>query len=369
MKLKYPKRLIGLTLASVLASSAVPAFAGRGVVIEPEAARVFAQLPEGVRYPEGIAADPSSGDLFVATFDFGPNANQLMRLGRRGRLEAQLDFGGAPLLGLAFNPGDGKVYIANFGASQIQRVAADFDSQSVPEVVATLPAIGAPGVRTVGNPDGSEDQVTFGSSNFPAPNAMVFSTAGHLYVSDSFQGAIYRIDDAGTCAPACTVSTVAHDPLLATPGFPPFGANGLALSADEAVLFVANTGDDRVLKIDLADGSVSVFAEGINGADGLAMGPDGTLWVAANQADQIVGLDAQGQVVAKLGEYHGVRADGALRRNTLLFPASLVIVRDTLYVTNLSLPLTASSGDEPEESVTRHAISSIRLKGGHRHPH
>ena len=73
-----------------------------------------------------------------------------------------------------------------------------------------------------------------------------------LYVSDSFQGAIFRIHNAAACVTPCPVDTVAHDPLLATAGFPPFGANGLALSRDGKTLFVANTGDDRVLKLDLA---------------------------------------------------------------------------------------------------------------------
>ena len=36
-------------------------------------------------------------------------------------------FGGTPLLGLQFNPWDNKVYICNFGASKIQRIAAKFD--------------------------------------------------------------------------------------------------------------------------------------------------------------------------------------------------------------------------------------------------
>ena len=35
----------------------------------------------------------------------------------------------------------------------------------------------------------------------------------------------------------------AHDPLLATAGFPPFGANGIALNSSQTALFIANTGD------------------------------------------------------------------------------------------------------------------------------
>jgi sugar lactone lactonase YvrE len=321
--------------------------------------QTFATLPEGVRFPEGITADPHSGDVFVATFDFGPNLNKLLRYDHHGRLEAQRDFGGTPILGLAFGPKDGKVYIANFGASQIQRISAHFNAGTVVENVAALPMIGTPGNRTEGNPDGSSDTLQFGSNSFPAPNAMEFDDAGNLYVSDSFQGAIYRIASAHSCAAPCPVTTVVHSPLLATAGFPPFGANGLALSEDGSTLFVANTGDDRVLKVNLATKEVTVFAEAINGADGIAFDRRGTLWVAANQNDEIVGLNGQGRVIERLGGFEGIRQNGA--PDGLLFPASIVVLGNDLYVTNLALPLTGAAGDEWEEDVTRWTVSRVRL--------
>ena len=128
--------------------------------------RTFAVLPDGVRFPEGIAANPANGDIYVATFDFGgPNA--LLRYDFRGRLLGRLDFGG-PLLGLQFGAKDGKLYIANFGASKIQRVKADLTGPL--EDVATVPGIGAPAARVTGNPDNSSDTILFGSNSFPAPN-------------------------------------------------------------------------------------------------------------------------------------------------------------------------------------------------------
>lgn len=316
----------------------------------------FATLPAGVRYPEGITANPVNGDIFVATFDFGPNANKLMRFDRRGNLDAIKDFGGTPMLGLGFALG--KVYILNLGASQLQRLPANFTASSVPEVVAAFPQIGAPGPRTTGNPDGSSDVITFGSSNFPAPNAMVFDRAGNLYVSDSFQGAIYKIASATTCAAPCAVTVAKHDPLLATAGFPPFGANGLALNTDESALFIANTGDNRVLKHTFATDVLSVFAESVHGADGLLF-ENGRLWVAANQADELVALNSLGRPTSRIGGFDGIRRDGTPRG--LLFPASMVIVGDWMYVANLALPLTAAVGDEPEEDVTRWNVARVRV--------
>jgi len=332
-------------------------------------AELFATLPDGVRFPEGITANPASGDIFVGTFDAPSptNApdNKLLRFDRHGRLEASRSFGPTPLLGLEFNPNDRKVYIAAVGdfsatGSRIVRIGANFDANTAIEEVAPIPAIGAPGPRTVPNPDGSEDIITFGSGA-RVPNALAFDRAGNLYVSDSFQGAIFRIQNAATCAPpACAATLVAHDPLLATAGFPPFGANGLAFSRDESALFIANTGDDRVLKLDMASGQVTVFAESINGADGLAFDERGRLWVAANQADELVALNEQGRVVAKLGDFEGIRKNGT--PEGLLFPASLVILGDDLFVTNLALPLTPTAGDEQEEDVRRYTISRLRAR-------
>lgn len=357
------RRLVGLwILLSVVVTLAGVGWATgeEDIVVRREAARRFATLPDGARFPEGIAADPETGDIFVGTFDFGPNTNKLLRLNKHGHLTAQKDFGGTPLLGLAFNPLDGKVYLCNFGLSKVQRIAADFTGATPVEDVALIPAIGAPPNRLVGNPDGTQDEITFGNA-FPAPNALVFNGAGDLFVSDSFQGAIFKVASAHTCPTPCPVTTVKHDGLLATAGFPPFGANGLALSSDESTLFVANTGDDRILRMELPAGPPEVFAESINGADGIAFGKHGRLWVAANQADEVVALNEKGRVVAKLGDFLGIRSDGSARG--LLFPASLVIVKGEIFVTNLALPLDGVAGNEPEEDVTTYTVSRIHIPG------
>jgi len=332
------------------------------IIVKPGAARRFAILPDGVRFPEGIAANPKTEEIYVATFDFGPNSNKLLRFNKDGQLVAQRDFGGTPLLGLRFNPWDKKIYIANVGAlvggaSKIQRIAADFNDTTPIEDVALIPGIGPPPDQIVGNPDGSQDRILFGN-NAPAPNALAFDHRGNLYISDSFQGAIFRIDNANKCTTSCPVTTVKHDGLLATAGFPPFGANGLALSRGGTKLYIANTGDDRILRLDLKTKEIIVWAESINGADGIKL-YHGKVIVAANQEDVVFILNENGRVIAKLGAFRGIRDDGSPRG--LLFPASLVIVDDKIFVTNLALPLTMTQGDEPEEDVTRYTISRIEI--------
>src|SRR6267378_4971687 len=305
-----------------LAALAVPLFFSIGMTAGPVLADdghrsrlfidrdvdTFAVLPDGVQHPEGITANPANGDIYVSTFTA---PFKLLRYNRHGRLLSQRDFG-QPLLGLEFDRDKNKVYITNVGNfvgvdSKIQRVAADLSNL---EDVAIIPGIGAPAPRIVGNPDGSSDTISFGSGA-RVPNALVFDRNGNLYISDSFQGAVFKISNPSGCVPSCSVQTLSHDPLLATAGFPPFGANGLAFNDDESALFVANTGDDRVLKITDLNSitpTVTVFAESLNGADGLVFDKNsGLLWVCANQADEVVALNANGRIVAKLGEFRGIK--------------------------------------------------------------
>ena len=325
----------------------------------------FAVLPDGVRFPEGITANPANGDIYVATFD-GGNQNKLLRYNRHGTLVASRDFGITPLLGLEFDRVHNKVYILNVGdfvgaESKIQRIAAGFNSATPIEDVAAIPRVGAPGHRDVVKGDKSTDTITFGD-NARVPNAMVFDSAGNLYVSDSFQGAIFKIANAVGCSKPCRVDDppFSHDPLLATAGFPPFGANGLAFNKKETVMFIANTGDDRVLSLDMGTGAVTVLAESLNGADGLVFDDEsGLLWVCTNQADEVVALNANGRIVAKLGEFRGISHNGT--PEGLLFPASPVIVGDEIFVTNLAIALTDAKGDEPEEDVKHWTISRMKL--------
>ncbi len=325
------------------------------------AVETFVTLPDGVRYPEGLASNPRNGDLIVGTFDArvpeSARNNQLLRYSAQGRLLAHKSFGPMPLTGIAV--ADGKVYVLNFGASRLQRIDAEFTAASPVEDVVSFQALEPPmpAPRRVANPDGSEDRIGFGSSGFAAPNGMVFDKARNLYISDSFQGAIYRIEGATTCTP-CTVDVVSRDPLLATAGALPFGANGLAFNADETQLYVNNAGDGRLLRLPMPSGPMSVVAESLPGADGLLF-HDGLLWVAANQADVVLGVDERGLTRVRAGEFRGISRDGAPRG--LLFPASTAVQGPWMVVTNLALPLTPAVGDEWEEQVGRWNLVRFRL--------
>src|SRR5262249_55991326 len=124
---------------------------------------------------------------------------------------------------------------------------------------------------------------------------------GNAYGSDSFQGIIGKTGPPGGAGPVR-----AQDPLLTTAGIPPFGANGIAFNKGRSTMFVANTGNDTVVQIavtnsggTLTAGAVSVLTNSINGADGIVLDGDDNIWVAANQADEIVVVDPTGKAIAK----------------------------------------------------------------------
>lgn len=320
-------RLVALAavLLALFALSVSPARADRGGVVR------FATLPSGPGHPEGIAAD-AAGTIYAASFSFAP-PNFVYAFGSDSALLFAVELPGTVPLGMAFD-GGGNLWIADFGNGRLLRFSPPLSGASAPSKtiqVCTLDLFVDCGL-----------------------NAIAFDAAGSLYVSDSFGGKVYRITDPNGTKMKVRVH-VAHE-LLKPHGFPPFGANGLAFDP-AGDLFVANTADDRVLKVSPKD-SISVFAEGIDGSDGMTF-VDGALWVAANQADEVVALDANGVIIDRRGSFEGIGVDGAPKG--LLFPASVVASRGSLYVTNAALALTPTSGDEPEENVTTFTVSRIPL--------
>jgi streptogramin lyase len=199
-------------------------------------------------------------------------------------------------------------------------------------------------------------------------NALTFDQLGNVYVSDSFQGIIW------TTGPGGGAGTVwKQDPLLTTVGTPPFGANGIEFNKARNIMFVANTGNDTLVQIPVTNvmgtltaGAATVFTNSINGADGIVLDANDNIWVAANQADEIVVVDPTGKAIAKLGDFNGIK-DGVTRG--LLFPASPAFSKDgkSLFVTNLELDLTTIGIPQSVDSqwaaqVNRHSIAKLQAR-------
>jgi sugar lactone lactonase YvrE len=310
-------------------------------------------LPAGQPMVEGLTVD-SKGNLYTPTFNpTGSPPAQLFTLDPQGNLlnQVRIQKSSSAMLGLAFRPGTDGLLVIDFGAHQVLSVNPA-NGQSA--VCITLPS---------------------GSQAGAGLNALTFDAAGNVYISDSFQGTIWRFSPQAAgkgCGEAVAWVT---DPLLLPnngnqpESVPPFGANGIEFNKAQDAMFVANTAIDTIVKIPVSGGNPGkpmVLTNSINGADGIAIDGNNNIWTAANQADEIVVIDPTGKAIAKLGDFNGVQNG---KTKGLLFPASPAFSPDgtSLYVTNLELDLrtlgiTQSIDSQWAAQVTQHSIAKLSAK-------
>lgn len=118
------------------------------------------------------------------------------------------------------------------------------------------------------------------------PSSLVFDKSDHLYLSDSVQGKIWKIDRKGN------VSTWISDPLLQgnpeglyIPGLPQ-GANGITMGKKSKHLYVGNTDYGRIIKIKInkngSAGNARIVTEGdsLIGVGGISLNRRGILYAA-----------------------------------------------------------------------------------------
>src|SRR5689334_3665523 len=305
---------------------------------------------------EGLTVGPD-GNIYVSSFGFNFNSPgglsgnaDLFVIKPDGKLLRQVTIQGSSphMLGLAFHPFTGVLLVIDFGAGKVLSVNPVNGNSTV---FMTLPA----------TPRG------------PGLNALTFDKSGNVYVSDSFNGVIWKTGQSGGTATSWSAGSllspdfdVGNPPVDLTP---PFGANGIEFNNAGTIMFVANTAAHQIIQIPVnLDGSAgmpSIFITGINAPDGIAIDSRDNLWVCANQQDEIDVLDKTGKVIAKLGDFQGIDETGT--PEGFLFPASLAFSRDgrTLYVSNLALNLPFAGAHAAIDSAwtleARHyTVSKIR---------
>ena len=294
---------------------------------------------------EGLTVGPD-GNIYVPSFGFNTSGAlsgnaALFVIKPDGTLVRKVTIANSSphMLGLRFNPVNGFLLVLDFGAAKVLHV----DPATGASSVFMTPTVAGAGL-----------------------NALTFDKLGNAYISDSFNGIIWKTGPNGG-----TPTIWSSSPLLG-PGSgltPPFGANGVEFNNAGTVMYVANTAFHQIIQIPVnpngTAGAASIFITGINAPDGVAIDKDDNLWVCANQEDDIIVLDKTGKVIAKLGDFNGISERGLVRG--LLFPASLAfgLDRKTLYVSNLTLFLPYAGAQAAVDSpwtleVKRYTVAKLR---------
>jgi sugar lactone lactonase YvrE len=275
--------------------STVSTIAGDGRADGPAATARF-------NYPVGVSLDPA-GNLLV-----GDNTNNRIRRISPAGIVSTLSGGdtyayqdgpiGTSLLARPWKPvadASGNVYLAEHGNGQVRKIT--------PDGITTHVA----GTGDSGLVDGAAR-----SARFATPHGLAFAPDGALIVADSGNSAIRRIKDG-------TVSTLAGSPAgqagyadgvrdVARFNYP----DGVAVGPD-GTIYIADTYNKRVRKL-AADGTVSTLAGGSDGeADGqgaaaqfgfvsdVAVTPRGDLFVIDRSYGSVRLIDPNGKVTTIAG--------------------------------------------------------------------
>ncbi|MEK6324562.1 MAG: hypothetical protein AABN33_23215 [Acidobacteriota bacterium] len=217
--------------------------------------------------------------------------------------------------------GDGTVYVTENGNSVVRRIQKFGSSITVDTFAGLFKEITSIGKQTVFNStrqgQASYRDAGLFDSAFRLPDDIVIGADGTIYIADAGNHSIRRI---AQTAGQFVVETLAGN---GVPGFADGAAEnarfntptGLVLSADGNFLFVADTNNARVRRIDLVNRLVSTLAGGGEGESvdgpggeavlfqpiGLALDFDGVLYVSEFGISDIRRIDAAGNVTTLAG--------------------------------------------------------------------
>ncbi len=277
-------------------------------------------------FPIGIAVD-SRGNVYVSEF----NGRRIRKIA--GGFVSTLAGSGAAVssdgagtgssfyapAGIAINPVDGALIVAEYGAHKIRRVTMDGR-------VTTIAGTGASG-----DTDGPGDLATFRN-----PLGVAVDSAGVIYVTEWSGHRVRKIQLTGADprqATSYTVTTLAGSPTAAS-GF--------------------------------VDG-VGTNARFTNPA-GITVGADGNLYVAAAGNNRVRRVSLTGEVVTIAGTGSAGTTDGSGEVATLYNPYGIVAIGEALVVTDrlghTVRQIRKKQGASSSGSATSYLVQSIAGLGG-----
>lgn len=290
--LAWMKALAGLTVIGLMAASA-PALAGNHHHHRPFGdTRILTEIPATPGFPEGIAVDGNKayvvGPAAFDTTGFAASTVWKIKLGNGNLVDAFTLQGEDTAAqhatsGIAFDR-EGRAYVLNNQLGVLRMNVKNGNQRAYAAAVPDIP------LCSVAEPGDACSDTVFDRP--PLPNDMVFDRDGYLYVSDSFQAAIFIIPPRGG-APELLYSHPLLDGDL--------GINGLRFDPDREYLYFAVSGPANGAIYRLALDEIP-FSEpelvhaytGFEGPDGIAFGRDGLLYVSLAVASQISILDEDG---------------------------------------------------------------------------
>lgn len=297
----------------------------------------------GFQEPEGIAVDPDGNTYVADTLNHVIRkisvTGQVSTFAGTAGLRGSAD-GAGPVArftfpyGLAYDRGRGWLYVADLGNSTIRMI--DYFGN-----VSTV--AGLAGIPGSANGAGS-------AARFNSPNGLAVDADRNLYVADRGNHTIRKIDLNGL------VTTVAG--LAGISGSTNGGAGiarfnsprGVAVDASGRI-YVTDSGNQAIRKI-LTDGTVSTLAGQVgssggtdgtgtaarfNNPGGIAVDPDGDLWVADSYGSTVRRITPTGKVTTEGGLYGMTgSADGLSSSARFFQPVAIASRKEgTLVVADL----------------------------------
>lgn len=240
----------------------------------------------------------------------------------------------------------GNLFIADSGNHAVRKIAVD----------GIISTVAGNGIRGFSGDGGAAIR-----ARLDTPAAVAIDSKGNLYIADTLNHRIRKVNRAGiivTVAGSGVVSTVGHG----TGGFGFSGDGGPAVSAQLSLpegvaidsrgdLFIADTGNDRIRKVDASGVIRTIAGTGRNAYAGnggpavranlyapvgIAIGPDGSVYFSERYQDTIRVITPRGLIGLVAGS-GGVRGDGgdggAAKRAKLDDPQGIALgPGDELYV-------------------------------------